>query len=211
MNVRLLFTGMLISFLGTLPLGVLNVTALQLSIEYGLLSAFSFSLGALVVEMIYVRLSLLTIDWFLKKEGFFKWLQLTSIGILLILAVTTFLSAESSQTSVSSSIIHSISPFLAGLLLSAINPAQIPFWFGWSSILFSKGALERKSSAYNSYIGGIGVGTFFGNAVFILGGLLLSERLTTAKTIINYCISAAFAIAALVQIIQLIKKGRSVK
>ncbi|HEY1870482.1 MAG TPA: LysE family transporter, partial [Chitinophagaceae bacterium] len=65
--VRIFFTGMLISFLGSLPLGTLNVAALQIAITDGYIAAILFSLGSLLVEMIYVRVSLVGIDWMRKQ------------------------------------------------------------------------------------------------------------------------------------------------
>ena len=62
---------MLISFLGSLPLGTLNVAAMQISITDGIIQALQFSLGSLLAEVIYVRLSLVAMDWVRKKEFLF--------------------------------------------------------------------------------------------------------------------------------------------
>jgi len=60
---RIFFWGLLISFLGSLPLGTLNVAAMQIGIQESIQNAIWFSVGALLVEMIYVRISLVGIDW----------------------------------------------------------------------------------------------------------------------------------------------------
>jgi hypothetical protein len=49
--------------------------------------------------------------------------------------------------------------FWLGLFMSALSPMQIPFWFGWSTVLLTKKILQPVQSHYNSYIAGIGVGT----------------------------------------------------
>jgi len=59
--------GMLISFLGSLPLGTLNIAAMQIGIQESIKDAIWFSLGSLLVEMIYVRISLVGIDWVRKQ------------------------------------------------------------------------------------------------------------------------------------------------
>ena len=61
--IRIFFTGMLISFLGSLPLGTLNVAAMQISVTENITQAMLFSLGSLLAEIIYVRLSLVAMDW----------------------------------------------------------------------------------------------------------------------------------------------------
>ena len=52
--VKVFITGMIVSFLGSLPLGTLNIAAMQISISNGYQQAMLFSLGSLLVEIIYV-------------------------------------------------------------------------------------------------------------------------------------------------------------
>ncbi|HTG57775.1 MAG TPA: LysE family transporter, partial [Niabella sp.] len=87
-TVRIFFTGMLVSFLGTLPLGTLNIAAMQIAITESVRNAMLFSLGALTAEMIYVRISLLAMDWVRKQEKIFKLLEWLTLLIVVALAVT---------------------------------------------------------------------------------------------------------------------------
>ena len=59
---RIAITGLFISFLGTLPLGTLNVAAMQISVTDGVVPAMYFVLGAMIVEIIYVRVSLVAME-----------------------------------------------------------------------------------------------------------------------------------------------------
>src|SRR5688572_18197473 len=72
---KVFFTGMLVSFLGSLPLGTLNIAAMQISISDGITAALLFSLGSLLVEVIYVRISLVAMDWIRKQTRLFKLLE----------------------------------------------------------------------------------------------------------------------------------------
>jgi threonine/homoserine/homoserine lactone efflux protein len=96
--------------------------------------------------------------------------------------------------------------FLLGMFLCAINPVQIPFWFGWSTVLFSKNILQPINSHYNTYIVGIGIGTLLGNAVFIFGGKWLISRISNANEYINWIIGLVFLITAILQLIKNLKK-----
>ncbi|MEJ0104480.1 MAG: LysE family transporter [Bacteroidota bacterium] len=60
---------MLISFLGSLPLGTLNVAAMQISVTEGARQAILFAIGSLLAEVIYVRISLVAIDWIRKQKN----------------------------------------------------------------------------------------------------------------------------------------------
>ena len=146
---RIFFSGLFISFLGALPLGTLNVAAMQISVSEGIKNAIYFSLGALLVEMIYVRISLVAMDWVRKQKKIFQWLEWLSILIVIALAITSFIAA-SKPSGGKNMILSSMLPkFFLGIAMSAVNPVQIPFWFGWSTVLFTKKILVPKNGHYN--------------------------------------------------------------
>jgi threonine/homoserine/homoserine lactone efflux protein len=196
---RIFFTGMLISFLGTLPLGSLNVSAMQISLSDGLRPAFYFALGALIVEMIYVRLSLVAMNWVRKRKKLFKALEWVTLFIILALAVSSFYAAAQPTEQKNPILSNTIHRFWLGCLMSAVNPVQIPFWFGWSTVLFSKGVLEPREDHFNTYISGIGLGTLLGNSLFIFGGQLLVNRLQDNQQIVHAVIGIVFALTAVIQ------------
>jgi threonine/homoserine/homoserine lactone efflux protein len=195
---KIFFTGMFISFLGTLPLGTLNIAAMQISVSDGVRPAIYFSTGALLVEVIYVRLSLVAMDWVQRQQRLFNFLQWFTVIIIAALAVSSFVAAASPHTQKNVILSHTIHRFWLGVFMSAINPAQIPFWFGWSSALFSKKILLPRNDHYNTYIGGIGLGTFLGNSVFIFGGQLIVNKLNANQGLISWIIGGVFAVTAII-------------
>jgi len=197
--VRIFFTGMLISFLGSLPLGTLNVAAMQIAITDGYTAAILFSLGSLAVEMIYVRISLVGIDWIRKQKRIFKILEWVTLLIVVALAVSSFHAALHPKTGKNIILSSTLPRFVLGAVMCAVNPVQIPFWFGWSTVLFTKKVLLPKSSHYNFYIVGIGIGTFIGNCVFIFGGQLVAEKLKSNQHILSWVIGGIFALTAVIQ------------
>jgi threonine/homoserine/homoserine lactone efflux protein len=217
MFLRVFFAGLLISFLGTLPLGTLNITAAKLSAEFGAGPAVWFSLGALLAEMCYVRLSLVAMDWIRRKKQWFRALQWATVLILLALAMASFLAAghHSRNDAAVSGLGFQTVPlywFLFGLTLSALNPVQIPFWFGWTTVLLSKNILHPREDHYYTYIAGIGLGTFAGNAVFIFGGRLFIHGMKMHQELIDIAIGSIFALMALIQLYKmLVGKDASVK
>jgi threonine/homoserine/homoserine lactone efflux protein len=197
---RIFFTGLLISFLGTLPLGTLNVLAARMAVDDGVGPAIWFSLGALIVEMIYVRLSLVAMDWVRRQKKWLRILEGLTVGVVLLLAIGSFWAAAHPYRRGNVGI-GFISPapiprLFTGMVLSAINPLQIPFWFGWSTVLFSKKMLLPRSDHYNIYIAGIGLGTFAGLGLFIFGGRLLVEVLNMHEALFNGMIGVLFVITA---------------
>lgn len=199
---------MLISFLGSLPLGTLNVAAMQIGIQESIREAIWFALGSLLVEMAYVRISLVGIDWVRKQYKLMKVMEWVTLGIIVALAVGSFVAALKTGSSghVKNGFLHlNIHRFLLGMLMCAINPVQIPFWFGWSTVLFTKNILAPATRYYNLYILGIGLGTLSGNCVFIFGGKWLVDRIANSERYLNWVIGGIFTLTALIQLIKILR------
>lgn len=203
---KIFFVGMLVSFLGSLPLGTLNIAAMQISISDGIKSGILFSIGSLIAEIIYVRISLVAMDWIRKKERIFLILEWITVLIVAALAFFSFYAAT--QPTVEKNIIlsSSLPPLILGFVMSAVNPVQIPFWFGWSTVLFTKKILMPRKDHYNIYIIGIGIGTFIGNCVFIFGGRFASDKLNNNQHILNWVIGGIFTLTALIQLWKIYSK-----
>ena len=209
--VKIFCWGLVISFLGSLPLGTLNVAAMQIGIQESIKDAIYFSFGSLLVEMLYVRLSLVGIDWVRKQDKLMKIMEWVTLVIIIALAVGSFIAAAKGGGDAKNVLLkNNMHRFLLGMFMCAINPVQIPFWFGWSTVLFTKKILEPKQSQYNSYIIGIGLGTLSGNCVFIFGGKWLVQRIANSQQYLNWVIGGIFAITAVIQLIKMLMKKDAV-
>jgi threonine/homoserine/homoserine lactone efflux protein len=196
---KIFFTGMLVSFIGSLPLGTLNIAAMQISVSDGIAAAMLFSIGSLLVEIIYVRISLVAMDWIRKQEKLLKALEWVTLIIVLALATSSFYAALHPKVEKNFVLDSPLPKFVLGMVMCAVNPVQIPFWFGWSTVLFTKKVLLPRNDHYNSYILGIGIGTFIGNCIFIFGGLLIANKINDNQHVLNWVIGGIFALTALVQ------------
>jgi len=203
--VRVFLWGMMISFLGSLPMGTLNITAMQIGIQESIKDALLFSTGSLLVEMIYVRISLVAINWVRKQERIMKIMEWLTFGIIAALAIGSFLAAAQGDAEAKNVILNNnMNRLFLGMFMCAINPVQIPFWFGWSAVLFSKKIMQPVNSQYNSYIIGIGLGTLMGNCIFIFGGKWLVARLHNSEVYLNWVIGGIFAFSALIQLYKIL-------
>jgi threonine/homoserine/homoserine lactone efflux protein len=203
--IRIFFWGLLISFLGSLPLGTLNVAAMQIGIQEGITDAIYFSIGSLLVEMIYVRISLVGIDWVRKQQKLMKVMEWVTLGIIIALAIGSFIAAAKGGDAAKNVLLqNNMHRFLLGMLMCAINPVQIPFWFGWSTVLFTKKILEPNKTQYNIYILGIGIGTLLGNCVFIFGGKWAVQRIANSQQYLNWVIGGIFAVTAIIQLVKML-------
>jgi threonine/homoserine/homoserine lactone efflux protein len=203
---RVFFVGLLVSFLGSLPLGTLNIAAMQIAIGQGIRAAMLFSLGSLLAEMIYVRLSLVAMDWVLKQKLLLRILDWLTVLIVSALALSSFYTALQAEPAPNPVLGVSLPKVMLGFMMSALNPVQIPFWFGWSAVLFSRKVLMPDPSQYYFYILGIGCGTFLGNCVFIFGGQYVAYRIENNQQTLNWVIGGVFAFTALLQLYRILRK-----
>lgn len=204
--IKIFFWGLVISFLGSLPLGTLNVAAMQIGIQESIKDALFFSLGSLLVEMVYVRISLVGIDWVRKQDKLMKIMEWITLFIIIALAAGSFIAALKDGANEKNVMLNNnMHRFLLGMVMCAINPVQIPFWFGWSTVLFTKKILQPVNKQYNSYIIGIGLGTLIGNAVFIFGGKWMVQRIANSQQYLNWVIGGIFALTAVIQLIKLLR------
>lgn len=178
---------------------------MQISVSDGVTAAMLFSLGSLVVEIIYVRISLVAIDWIRKQEKILKALEWVTLAIVLALAISSFYAALHPNVKENVVLGSSLPKFILGAIMCAVNPVQIPFWFGWSTVLFTKKVLLPRNDHYNSYILGIGVGTFIGNCIFIFGGLLIANKIQNNQYILNWVIGGIFTLTAIIQLWKIVK------
>ncbi len=201
----------MISFLGSLPLGTLNVAAMQIGIQEGVKNALVFSFGSMLVEMIYVRISLIGIDWVRKQEKLMKVLEWVTFAIVVALAIGSFMAAIKGGTNAKNPILdNGMNRFLLGALGCAINPVVVLFWFGWSTVLFTKKILQPVNAQYNCYIVGIGLGALLGNCVFIFGGNFLYKKIANAQDYMNWFVGGIFALTALIQLIKILRNKGAV-
>ena len=180
---------------------------MQIGIQESIQNAIWFSLGSLLVEMIYVRISLVGIDWVRKQQRLMKAMEWITLAIIVALAVGSFVAAFKSGGGAKNVLLNNnLHRFFLGMLMCAINPVQIPFWFGWSTVLFTKKILEPRPLYYNIYIVGIGVGTLLGNCVFIFGGKWMVQRIANSEQYLNWVIGGIFTLTALIQLVMILQK-----
>ncbi len=204
--IRIFFTGLVISLLGALPLGTLNVTAMQISVQENTKNAIKFSLGTALVEIIYVRISLKGMNWVMNNQKLFYILECVTVLLFIVLAVSSFITARKSREKKNILLNNNMNRFFLGFTMSALNPVQVPFWFIWSTYLLSNGVLKPVELQYNLYTVGIGIGTLIGLGIFIFAGKWLVNKLQASHRAINIAVGIIFVISAIIQLYRVINK-----
>ena len=179
---------------------------MQISITEGIRPAINFSIGSIVAEVIYVRILLVALTWIQKHERILKIMEWLAVLIIVVLAIASFKASLGHHGAKNVVLSYTMHRFLLGLMMRAISPAAIPFWLGWSSVLYAKGIMQDKKGFYNGYLLGIGLGTFAAHCIFIFGGKIVVQQLNASQEEINFVIGCVFSLTAILQIWKILKK-----
>ena len=208
---RLFFSVLTISFLGTLPPGVLNVTVLRTAASEGSVDALAFATGAVAVEMLYAVVTLSLLRQLEVRTGLFLRLEILSLMVLSVYGGQLLWKAGGSPPITPMVTHQNPLPLLNGMMLSAFNPVQIPFWFGWSVILRNRGLLKAGMKDWMPYVTGIGLGSMHGFLPFLGAGILIWSDSEPNLAMLNYVSGTALVVAAIWQWILLFRKRRPAK
>ena len=79
-----------------------------------------------------------------------KILEWVTLGIVVALAVSSFYAAMHAKVHKNVILSSTLNRYILGLVMSAVNPVQIPFWFGWSTVQLTKKILLPRMDHFNS-------------------------------------------------------------
>lgn len=205
--IYIFFLGWLVSFLGQLPLGNMSFTSTQICIQEGVKKAWYFAIGVAIVEMIYLRFALTGMDWVVQHRKWFLALGWLTVVMFLVLGILAFQTAGKGTKEQKSILLENkLHRFLLGLMMSALNPVQIPFWFLWTSTFIQTKVLPVATIPFNTFTVGAGLGTLSGLAVYIHGGNWLVSKMKTSNKTLNKVMGVIFMITALIQLYRMIWK-----
>jgi threonine/homoserine/homoserine lactone efflux protein len=194
---RIIAIGIFISFIGMLPLGTINLSAMQIAVTDGLQSAILFALGMIPADIVYVLITLLAMQWIQKQKKLFRAMEWLTLLIVLALAAANFYAAIHPSVQKNVLLSSTLPPFLLGLVMNIVNPLQIPFWFGWNTVLATRKILVPGWQCYAAYCLGVSIGLFTGTSVFIFGGQLIAESISSHQALFSFVIGGIFALTAI--------------
>ncbi len=206
--IKVFFIGALISFLGQLPLGNMNLTATQISVQENSRSAWKYGVGVVMIELVYLRLALTGMDWVVENKRVFTIMGWVTVVMFLALGVFAFVIARRQTSAKRKGLLinNKMNRFLLGIIVSGVNPAQIPFWFIWSTQLIDSRALSPTTLHFNLFTAGAGLGSVAGLAVYIHGGKWIINKMRTTNRKLNVFMGFVFILAGLFQLYNMLFK-----
>ena len=191
-----LFFGFLVSFLGSLPLGYLNIIGVEVYTNYFLESLIFYLIGVLCIEAVVIYFTIVFANQLITNK---KWMKNIDFFAVVFLVGLSFLFFKGASPSIQQSdyIKEYIqySTFVIGMVLCAFNFLQIPFWVGWNLFLLNANRIDLQGTLKLYYILGTLVGTFFG---MLLAIVVLSELSTVDFSFTRYILPVVVPVFFLV-------------
>jgi len=173
MILQVFIIGAVISFIGSIPPGTLNLSVLQLGMEHKTKTALRFALAVSIIEYPYAWVGVVFEDWITSSPVVVDNFQLITAVVMLVIGIFSIWSARKPSEF---SIKFNESGFRRGLILSILNPMAIPFWVAYTAFLKSQGWIDLSTQwRVHSYV----LGTSIGVMVLLTLFTFLAQRLAT--------------------------------
>ena len=197
-----LFAGFSVSFLGQLPMGNLNVLSTQMAVQESYKNAWLFSIAGALVEVAFLRIALNSSAWIMHNKMLFNYVSWFTVVLFYVLGFISIWRAILNKEQQQKGLLlnNHINRFLLGIMLSIINPMQIPFWFLWGTYFIRNGVIKPFALDYNLFTIGASLGTLSGQAIYIHGGSWLIKKLKAGYKVMNIVMGVVFIISASVQL-----------
>lgn len=206
-NLKNIGVGFLVSFLGSIPLGYLNVIGFDIYNSAGLHSTLLYLLGVICIEFCVIFLTLIFADKLRKKENLIKYIEAFSVLFMFVLGYVFYSSAgsEDAGKTVFSNTFQNF--FFAGIVYSLLNFIQVPFWLSWNLYLLNGKYIEISNNRKYFYVLGTLAGTFSGMLVLILSLHYFASNVDfLSKYLMKFIIPMVFAGLGVFQGIKFYKK-----
>lgn len=207
-NIKNIFVGFLISFIGSIPLGYLNVVGYEVYKKSGLNETYLYLLGVVSIEFFVILFTLVFANQLMNNKKLIKYIEGFSIVFMFVLAYTFYASAssETSNQTVLENYIN-YSSYIVGVVLSCLNFIQIPFWLSWNLYLLNAKYIEISKTNKYFYVLGTLIGTFLGMLVLILSlNYVTNQTDFLAKYLMKVIIPLVFVGLGLFQMFKFYKK-----
>jgi hypothetical protein len=161
--------GFLVSFLGSIPLGYLNLAGLEIYSKSGLHNLVLFLFGVIFVETFVIYFTLLFAKQLVSNKKLMKFIDLFSVLFLFVLAFVFYLNFNQPARPDNQLRQYMLySPFVIGVVLNCLNFLQLPFWTSWNLYLLNQNYIAPDGNLKYYYIAGTVIGIFLGMFCLII-------------------------------------------
>lgn len=201
------FLGLVIALIGVIPPGLLNMTAVKISLKEGHVRGVMFSIGVCVIVIAQTYLAAIFARYLSMHPEVVDILQRVAFIIFILITIYfLFISKSKPQQQLQPKMKSKHSRFFQGMFLSAINVFPIPYQAYMTITLASFGWLDFNQISIISYVSGAAMGTFVTLYTYIFFFEKIKGKSFTSQKNMNYVIGSITGIIAIITLINIIKE-----
>lgn len=121
------FIALLLSFLGSIPIGLITLTITQQTIEKGKKSGIMIALGATIMEFVYTYIALISLDFFSTTNAVDFYIKI--LATIVFLGMGLYYLFKEDKATNQKLISYDYVDFLKGIIVGAVN--MWSFLFGY--------------------------------------------------------------------------------
>ena len=161
MSLQVLIVAFVVSYLGSIPPGTINITSMQLSVQGLKRPAFFFALAASLTEFVYAGITVKFQIFLSQRPGFTEnFTLITAVAMIVLGVINLFSKTDTEKLMSRTAQIKGRNGFKKGVILCLLNPLTIPFWLTVTAYLQANQWISLKEYHFWIYISGLTVGTF---------------------------------------------------
>lgn len=183
--------GIFATFIGLLAPGMLNMTAVQITVEKTQKESRLFSMGAASIIFVQAGIALFFANYLSQNPDVIESLETGGIFVFFALAIFFFLKTRS-KLNFKKKKEKDGNYFVRGVLMSSMNMLAIPFYLGISTYLGTEGLLKMESSYIFTFVFGAMLGAYLLFFTYIAFAKVIIKRANFIARNINYILSLLF-------------------
>jgi len=189
-------------YFGLISPGMLNMTALKISLTTNKRNAIKFAFGASLIVFVQAGIALFFADYLVQNPEVIKGLKMAGVVVFFILTVFFFyLSRKEFKTNSTKGKMNYI---INGIGMSMANMLAIPFYLGLSIYLASIHKIIIKQPYILFFIVGASIGAFLLFYTYIVFAKIIKNKVSFIAKNINILLSVLFLILGILTLAKLL-------
>jgi threonine/homoserine/homoserine lactone efflux protein len=207
MNIILPFlSGFIAAFIGVLPPGLINMTAVRVSLTDGRKRALMFVLGALLIIFLQTYISVIFAHYISKHQEIVILLREIGLGIFFALSIYFLFFAKKPKIKNQELQLKSKrSRFFMGVLVSSLNFFPVPYYVFISVTLATYSFFKFETVSIYSLVSGVVLGSFTVFYMYVVLFEKFKEKTNYFLENMNRFIGIITGIVAVITLINVIK------
>lgn len=199
------FLAFILTFIGAMPPGMLNMTAAKITLKEGHVRGIVFSIGVCVINLFQIYLAAIFSRYLSKHSEVINVLRFIGLIIFVLITIYFFFIAKSNpKPQIDPKIKSKHSRFFQGAFLAVINVFPIPYHAYVTITLASFGWMTFENSNIITYACGGIIGTFVPLYLYIFFFDKIKGKTFTSQKNMNRLIGGVTGIISIITLINIL-------